>query len=1785
MNYVNIANAQTIAIGNVDAGPYTPGSSIGVPVTISGNACIAQNNTFTLYISSVPNGTPDTQIGTYSGFYTSFVNGVLPATIAPGSYNLEVRAGSPQIVSAKATINVIAGSAVTAKITSQSISSSNQDVFGNCNGRAGNFDFLDQSTSGSTVTASFYNELSHVNEGVLTLNPSLSFPAKTAHYTILVKAVNNGIVATKAYALVNNLVNTSFGATGSNTVCLINGKGTLIYNMDVASANGLQKNYPGNVYNVDWGDGSSNKYTFCEINAVGGQISHDYTTSSCGLRTQGHANMFPVNIMVSSPYCGTVGTQVTSYAKVLNPPNNVFTASNYACVNAPVSFNNTSFPGDDPTIASANCVNEGARYSWYIDGALKATNKQLSDVFAYTFTTTGTHTIMLHLQQSGDVCDAADVSRTICVEAAPKPKFTLTDSVYCSASTVSPTDLSVVDNSCSGNNHQYTWTVTGPQAVAYVNGTNEHSKQPQFVFALAGKYKVMLSIDAPCGAISTETKTILINTNPVIKLSPDFESCGKGHLITFDDKTTQSTTTFSGTAYEVADTYTWTVTGGSYTFQNGTTANSKYPQIFFADFGQYTVTVTHKNNCGTTSASQNINFKQSPTVYAGPDQLGVCPNTAITLAGTITGTQPQSFEWVGGTGTFAPNRNTLNAVYTPSAAEGTTGKVTLTLKAITPNPQPCDVVTSDVNITINPINSITSDAAKTICTGTAVNYQPAAVAANSTFVWVATGTLNASGYKLVGSGAINDIITNTSTTNNAIVTYIVTPVINGCNGIAFTFKVTVTPNPVVNATLANAAVCSSTGAGITLASNLENTTFTWSSTTSGAGVKGNTNQATATAAAKIDDILINTTTTTQTVTYTITPVNTNGCTGTPVVVTVSVLAPPVQAIAGPNENIYNAASYTLKGNAAAPSTGKWTLVSANGPVTFADATQADTKVSGLQSGKQYTFRWTITGAAGCAPTTSDVVITNLATVTNTISFGQVQVCQGTTISIAGSDPTGGDNVYAYKWQNSTDGANWQEMSGQTGHDLTTVLIADTYYRRTVTSGTFSEQSNGVLVKATPQISPNNISGAQTICAGTAPTIINGNVPQGGGAGYSYQWQKSEDNGKSWTDISGATLGSYQPTVLQVTTQFRRNVSTVICSGPFQNSSAAVTVTVNPNAKAEYTFATDRSCAPFVIDNQNINAVDYADRNSTYTWYANGVQIGTGLNFPGYTLKNDGDTVNIRLATTSKFGCVNDVFAHTFGAAQKVTAAFTQDITKNCGTTVVRFTNKSTALNNATYFWDFGNGSTSTAQTPNGITFKADPIGKDAIYTVTLTVTTGCGIKTTTSTVTIKSAPRTIVTPDAVVGCSPFTVNMINHSTGGGTYTYDFGDGQGPVTVADTQTVKHTYNTPKTKSYTIQVTSQSECGIGATQTYVVTVSPNTISPAFLVDAPQLAGCAPWNVTFHNNTTGANTFTYDFGDGTPIKNTNIYPELVNHTFAKGGVYTVKMTATNGCSVIISTQVITVYPQPVPAFTANVTTGCTRVKVSFTNQTQLANNYIWDFGDGTTSTEANPTHVFDYTKSPYTVTLSAQADLGCPGTIVKKAYITVTAPPKSDFTIGPDSVLNYPDKNFTFTNRSQNAVAWRWSFGDGSTSSQQNPVHAYADTGSYKVTLVVYNIQGCADTITRKARIKGTPGQLYMPNAFMPNSLHSNLTTFKAIGSGIKEWRMRIFNNFGQLIWETDKLSTKGEPTEGWDGTVKGQQAQVGVYVWEATATFTNGQEWKGMSYGNNQPKRSGLVNLVR
>ncbi len=1355
---IGFALSQSITINTVDPGPYTPGSTIAVPITTNLGCVTNVSPTFNLYLSDASgNFTNQKLIGTFNGYYAAFVNGVIPANTPAGTgYQVRVISANPSVTSAVSSpFTIISGTAVTAALSSQLISSNYPEIFGVCNGINNYaYSFSDQSTAGSVVTATFYNELSQSLEGVITPTAAgTSFTAKAAHYLITVKAVNGGSVATKAYLLVNNLVNTSFGVTGNNSVCLTGG-GTLTYNVDITSSNGIQNNFPGSLYNIGWGDGTSSVYSLCDIQGANGKISHKYSKSSCGNNPNGQNNSFEVDLQISNQYCGKVGTQVTSYAQVVTAPVNRFRAPVAACTGSAVSFDNISDPGQSPQSTGSSCQSANALYTWLVDGTTAATNQALTKPFVYTFTTPGTHSVTLHLQNGNTLCAATDTTQTICVQNPPQPVFSLPVTKACLPYTFTPGNTSVIDSNCNASN-KYVWQVTGPANITYANGTTVNSKNPQFVFHAAGVYQVKMGITTvSCGSIVADAQYIVIDSTASVKLSPDTILCGTNQMLNFNASKGITQTIFAGDALDTPSPYHWTVSGGNYSYTGGTSDTSKYPQILFTDLATYTITATNTNSCSTTaSATQHITFKEAPSVNAGTDQT-FCGNKQAQLSGTVTGTVNGTV-WVGGKGTFSPSRNVLNPTYLPTLAEVNAGTLKLTLVGLTSLAHPCDSIMSSVNLSITKPDSITSSPIDTVCSGVAINYQVTAINPNSTFSWVidaANTSASATGYAANGSGTtITDAITNNDPANYVKVTYNVTAV----------------------------------------------------------------------------------------------------------------------------------------------------------------------------------------GGSGCASNT------------------------------------------------------------------------------------------------------------------------------------------------------------------------------------------------------------------FVL--------------SVYV------------------------------------------------APKQAIAKFTQDVTAGCDTVKVQFTNQSTPANSG-YTWLFGDGSAPSYAVNPTHTFLPRTDGKDTTYTVTLNIASKCNNSIPfTSTVLVRpKTPIAYIAPKQINGCSPFVLAVDNYSPGTN-QKYDYYLYDGPtlvqqITVTNKSEVRfNPINTTTTKQYSLYMVATGFCGTtGESSIIPITISASGINAQMFLENGTDKGCAPFTTTFINNSFGADTYYYTIYDvnNTVLDRRQGGTAPLPYTFATAGTYYVTITAANSCSTIESAPKIRidVYNVPVPQFTADVTSGCKDVTVNFTNQTPGDVNtqatallYDWDFGDGSPHSLAftPPPHTYNFKNAPFTVTLTANNSVtNCSGVATKTAYINVTAPPLTDFTETPDSVITYPDYHFSFIDKTTgNPVSWKWNFGDGQTSTTQNPGHTYIDTGLYKVTLTTALQSGCDSTITHNVRITGVPGQLYFPNAFQPSSSIPELKIFMPKGSGMKVWHLQIFNGFSQLIWETTKLDSKGGPVDGWDGTFKGAALPQGVYIWEASATFINGTDWKGNTIGNSLPKRTGTINLIR
>ncbi|AKB29105.1 cell surface protein [Methanosarcina siciliae T4/M] len=239
--------------------------------------------------------------------------------------------------------------------------------------------------------------------------------------------------------------------------------------------------------------------------------------------------------------------------------------------------------------------------------------------------------------------------------------------------------------------------------------------------------------------------------------------------------------------------------------------------------------------------------------------------------------------------------------------------------------------------------------------------------------------------------------------------------------------------------------------------------------------------------------------------------------------------------------------------------------------------------------------------------------------------------------------------------------------------------------------------------------------------------------------------------------------------------------------------------------------------------------------------------------------------------------------------------------------------------------------------------------------------------------------------------------------------------------------------------------------------VLEVTRETASEANFT-ASVTSGNAPLNVEFTDTSTGTPTsWAWDFGDGK-----NSTEQNPTHTYTAEGTYTVKLTVSNslGSDSEEKTGYITVGSvvlAPEANFSADPTTGTAPLSVQFTDEsTNTPTSWTWDFGEGDTSTEQNPTHTYE-TIGTYTVKLTA-TNYGGSNSTIKTDYITVTSDvsaPIASFTM--DSNSGRVPFTVQFTDTSNGSVSsWKWEFGDGGISTEQNPIHTYVTEGSYNVTL---------------------------------------------------------------------------------------------------------------------------------
>lgn len=559
------------------------------------------------------------------------------------------------------------------------------------------------------------------------------------------------------------------------------------------------------------------------------------------------------------------------------------------------------------------------------------------------------------------------------------------------------------------------------------------------------------------------------------------------------------------------------------------------------------------------------------------------------------------------------------------------------------------------------------------------------------------------------------------------------------------------------------------------------------------------------------------------------------------------------------------------------------------------------------------------------------------------------------------------------------------------------------------------------------LTPVNPTITATVTSGCVPVVTSYTTNIANATSYAWNFGNGQTGTSASQSVSYAQAGTFTP-----------QLSVTMANGCVYSTSSPGLITANPNPAAQFSISNSTGCAPLtpVITNTTTGAVNYS-------WlFGNGVQ-STAFQ-PSVTFENGG-LIYARLTAFSALGCSTQVLIN--GAINVTTPLAQFGVANNtgCPPLAVQFTNEGST--NATYLWNFGDGTTSTLSSPS---HTYNQLGE---YDVTLIVTNGAGCHDTLimpNLVNVANEVAIYTPPPAITSCSPFTASFNIQQEPGETYLWDFGDG----TTATGISPIHQYTEPGTYNVSLLVNNGSPCGTIYPTYQTIIIEGET--PEFTVD---IGMCPPHPVTFSDNTSDAVTWLWDFGDGTTSTEENPvhqYPNMLAHHVS------LSTTTASGCQYSYIGFNAVNFTTAFATFTSSYDPGPYPLTVTFTSTNEAATGWLWDFGDGTTSTEQNPVHVYQ-TEGEYLVNLQIETPecvLFGQGPAVDANSVDVDSEDGEGGSYPIESeVLAQPlqgcaPMNVTFLKQDPTHLVTLWSFGDGTTSTQQNPTHMYSNPGVYSI-----------------------------------------------------------------------------------------------------------------------------------
>lgn len=876
--------------------------------------------------------------------------------------------------------------------------------------------------------------------------------------------------------------------------------------------------------------------------------------------------------------------------------------------------------------------------------------------------------------------------------------------------------------------------------------------------------------------------------------------------------------------------------------------------------------------------------------------------------------------------------------------------------------------------------------------------------------------------------------------------------------------------------------------------------------------------------------------------------------------TVSLTTTPVSCF-GQN----NGTATAIVSGGTSPYTYSWS------PVTGGNST-----LSNLTTGN-YTVN--VTDSKGCTAA-NNISVTQPSQALSATASTTAAACFGGSTGEATITTVGGTPNYNYSW--SPTGGTGQSAANLSAGNYV-VTITDTRSCSTSVALTITQPTalTGSLDVTNATCGFSNGSIAAQITGGTSP--------------YSYAWS----NSATTSSINSLNTGTYSVQITDANNCVQ-TYSTSLSNTPALLASVTSTVNVAcfNGSSGSATVSVTQGTAPY-----SINWLPFGGTSATATGLTAGTYTATITDAAGCT--SNSATVNITqpLPLTISIDSVSNVLcnggtsgeititpsggtpAYTYvwspatgnGPTISNIAAGIYSVTvsdqQNCSLSVstlvtepAQLTSAVSSTVNPLCFGEDGSASVNVSGgtipyvynwscTPpqSGSTMEDEPAGT---YTCSITDANGCQASTT-ATITQPTQVITTAGPDAIM-CLGAT-GVVNASANGGTppYVYTWlapaviNSGTLPLSITQTTT------------YTVTAYDQNNCmGLPDTVSGIV-YDLNQGSILATGDSLICPGGSAAIFAQVNGNPGPLTFSWTNNLGTGPGAYVVSPVVPT-------MYVV--TVTNPCGAVVKDSIyVSFNPPPTISLEGDTNRICAPDEIQFSdnsitgNINDPINSWAWNFGDGTTSNLQNPVHTYT-SPGNYNISLTVTTVGGCTNNNTTAPYNVQAFPyPNAGFSLNSTN-LNLPYDQLICTNQSTGATTYVWSFGDGTQTTVQNPQHSYNAVGTFEVQLIATSSQGCADTAVSEII---TDADVVFPNAFSPNLTGPNggaydpndlsNNVFFPYTSGVVEYKMQVFNRWGELIFESTDVKI------GWDGYYRGKLCQQDVYVWKAYLKLNNGKTY--------------------